>query len=356
MTSTKYIGYVGGVAVAMGVGAAIAAAGQGTAHAESTDSGSKDTTSSSSSSSSSSPNTGPKKPNANSGSKSDSKSDSKPASKPDRHKPLSKLNDNLEKAGEKLNEQVTKTVSTVSKSISESLTKPAAKPATKPVAKPSAEEFEAEQVAKLKNLFTPKQAAAPKPDNTLESEPAAEPTTSTVVSSPKVAAAVETQADTAADTPWSPNPFRPNDPDPTDIPDEIMELRNALMNLTPEALDAFDPFIREATEQIYRGSQIVPWVNAVIPISKILPALAPGLGSGPEGDRARQLIINELIKTTPIGSFAYYGYDIAADLLNLEYPAAALKDQAVATVWDILDPFELAHVKGESGIGNAAGS
>ncbi|MCV7288535.1 hypothetical protein H7J87_24725 [Mycolicibacterium wolinskyi] len=356
MTSTKYIGYVGGVAVAVGVGAAIAAAGQGTAHAESTDSGSKDTTSSSSSK----PNTGPKKPAANAGaktdSKSDSESDSKSDSKPDRPKPLSKLNDNLEKAGEKLNEQVTKTVSTVSKTISDSLAKPATKPATKPAAKPSAEEFEAEQVAKLKNLFTPKQAAAPKPDTSVETEPVAEPTSSTVVSSPKVAAAVETQADTAADTPWSPNPFRPDDPEPTDIPDEIMELRNALMNLTPEALDAFDPFIREATEQIYRGSQIVPWVNAVIPISKILPALAPGLGSGPEGDRARQLIINELIKTTPIGSFAYYGYDIAADLLNLEDPAAVLKDQAVATVWDILDPFELAHVKGESGIGNAAGS
>lgn len=354
MTSTKYIGYVGGVAVAVGVGAAIAAAGQGTAHAESTDSGSKDTTSSSSSK----PNTGPKKPAANTGAKTDSKSDSESDSKPDRPKPLSKLNDNLEKAGEKLNEQVTKTVSTVSKTISDSLAKPATKPSTKPAAKPSAEEFEAEQVAKLKNLFTPKQAATPKPDTSVETEPVAEPTSSTVVSSPKVAAAVETQADTAADTPWSPNPFRPDDqePEPTDIPDEIMELRDALRALTPEALDAFDPFIREATEQIYRGSQIVPWVNAVIPISKILPALAPGLGSGPEGDRARQLIINELIKTTPIGSFAYYGYDIAADLLNLEKPAAVLKDQAVATVWDILDPFQLAHVTGESGIGNAAGS
>ncbi|MHC9291668.1 hypothetical protein ACRCUN_04330 [Mycobacterium sp. LTG2003] len=351
MTSTKYIGYVGGVAVAMGVGAAIAAAGQGTAHAESTDSGSKDT----SSSSSSSPNTGPKKPAANAGSKTDSKSDSKSGSKPDRPKPLSKLNDNLEKAGEKLNEQVTKTVSTVSKSISDSLAKPTTKPGTKPAAKPSAEEFEAEQVAKLKNLFTPKQAAAPKPDSSLETEPVAEPASSTVVGSPKVAAAVETQAD-ANPQPW--NPLRPNDqePEPTDIPDEIIELRNSLMDLTPEALDAFDPFIREATEQIYRGSQIVPWVNAVIPISKILPSLAPALGDTDEARDARQIIINELIKTTPPGSFLYYGWDIAADLLNQEVAGDELKQQFFITAWNILDPFNLAHNDGKSGIGNAVAS
>lgn len=352
MTSTKYIGYVGGVAVAMGVGAAIAAASQGTAHAESTDSGSKDTASSSSSS----PNAGPKK--------SDTKAESKTDSKSDRTKPVSKVNDGRENAGEKIAAHITKTASTVSKSITDSLTKPAAKPVTdkadKPAAKPSAEEFEAKAVERLKNLFTPKEVATPKPgDSALEdksdSEPAAEPASKKATATPTVRTAVETQADTTADTaadaqPW--NPLRPDDqePPPADIPDEIVELRNALMAATPAALDAFDPFIREATEQIYRGTQIVPWVNAVIPISKILPNLAPAV----QGDLdARQTIINELIKTTPIGSFAYYGYDIAADLLNLEEPGARLKDQAVATVWDFLDPFELAHNTGKSGIGNA---
>lgn len=98
-----------------------------------------------------------------------------------------------------------------------------------------------------------------------------------------------------------------------------MDLRDALLGASPEFLD---PLVREATEQIYRGSQIVPWVNAVIPISKILPNLAPALGDDDAARDARQLIITELIKTTPPGSALYYGYDIIADLINLETPAA----------------------------------
>lgn len=321
--STRYIGYVGGVAVAAGVGAAIAVAGQGTAHADSTDSGTKESTSKTSQH----VNAGPKRGETK-------------AANTKRPKPLSKVADSVKDNIEKQADKIEKTAARVTKTVQ------GAKPATpaKPLAakpKPSAEEFEAGQVAKLKDLFNPRQAAAPKPENN-------------TVAAPKVAA-VQTQADAPdSDTAWDPNPFRADDPDPKDFPDAIMSLRKALTDASPDQLD---PFVREATEQIYRASQIVPWVNAVIPISKILPSLAPAIGSDEVAARdARQTIINELIKTTPPGSAVYYGYDIIADVINLEEPGADLKVAAVKTVWDLLDPFELAHNEGNSGIGNAAGS
>ncbi|MGV9797856.1 hypothetical protein ACWDTP_07325 [Mycobacterium sp. NPDC003449] len=340
MASTRYVGYVGGVAVAVGVGAAVAAAGQGTAHADSTDSGSagKESTSSSS------PNTGPKKTGAQ-----------KPdRTKSERTKPLSKINDGIQKTTEKavshVSSQVNRTVGSVSKSISDSLNKAGAKPdkpTTRP-AKPNGAAFESEQAERLRNLFAPKPAATPKPADESAEEPDAKP----VGKIPTVRTAVESQVDTTADAPWSPNPLRPDaeEPEPTDIPEPIMQLRDSLINVTPQALDAFDPFIREATEQIYRGTQMVPWVNAVIPVAKILPNLAPAVGDDSAARDSRQIIINELIKTLPIGSAAYYGYDIAADLLNLETPGAELKQGAFTTVWDLLDPFELAHNTGTSGI------
>lgn len=337
MASTKYIGYVGGVAVAAGVGAAIAVAGQGTAHADSTDKASKDSTSSTSQH----VNAGPKRVAAKTG-------DTK------RAKPLSTFKDSVKDNIDKQADKIEKAAAHFTKAVQDAT--PAKPLAVKAKPKPSAKEFEAEQVAKLKDLFTPKQAAAPKPAPVVEDKPetgsVAQPKSKTLAT-PRVGA-VQTQADTAADGPaWDPNPFRADDPDPKDFPKAIMDLRQALLDASPDQLD---PFVREATEQIYRGSQIVPWVNAVIPISKILPSLAPALGDDDAARDARQTIITELIKTTPPGSALYYGYDIVADLINLEEPGAALKVQAVATVWDLLDPFELAHNKGNSGIGGAAGS
>lgn len=317
MASTKYIGYVGGVAVAAGVGAALAVAGQGTAHADSADGAPK---------------------------KSDSSTSQHVNAGPKRAKPLSKVKDSVKDGIDKQADKIEKAAAHVTKTVQAART---AKPVSaKPKPKPTAEEFEAGQVAKLKDLFNPKQAAAPKPDP----ESVAQPETKTVAA-PKVGA-VQTQADTAEDPAWNPNPFRADDPEPTDIPDAIMDLRNALMDASPDQLD---PVVREATEQIYRGSQIVPWVNAVIPIAKILPSLAPALGDDDAARDARQTIIMELIKTTPPGSAVYYGYDIVADLINMEGPGAELKDTAVATVWDLLDPLQLAHQTGHSGIGNAAG-
>ncbi|CRZ15883.1 hypothetical protein [Mycolicibacterium neworleansense] len=328
--STKYIGYLGGVAVAAGVGAAIAVAGQGTAHADSGDGAAKESTSSTSS-----VNAGPKRGETKAG-------DTK------RAKPLSKVKDSVKESIDKQADKIEKAAAHVTKTVQAA--KPAKPVAVKPKPKPSAEEFEAGQVAKLKDLFAPKQAAAPKPTPVVEEKPdtetVAQPTSKTSVT-PKVAAVQDQAA-----TPWDPNPLRDNDPEPKDIPPEILDLRDALMGAAPNELK---PLVREATEQIYRGTQIVPWVNAVIPISKILPSLAPALGDDDAARAARQTIINELIKTTPPGSAVYYGYDIIADLINLEEPGAELKVQAVTTVWDLLDPFELAHNKGESGIGNAAG-
>lgn len=328
--STKYIGYVGGVAVAAGVGAALAVAGQGTAHADSTDGTSKSSTSSTSQHTKAGPKRGETKAHTK------------------RAKPVAKfkdaVKDNIDKRADKVEKTATKateSANAVTTTITGSLSQVA-----KPKPKPTAQEFETEQVAKLKDLFKPKQAVAPKTETDTATE-------SKTVAAPKLAA-VQTQVDTAADAPaWDPNPFRADDPEPTDFPDAIMDLRQALLDASPDQLD---PFVREATEQIYRGSQIVPWVNAVIPISKILPSLAPALGDDEAARDARQTIIMELIKTTPPGSAVYYGYDIVADLINLETPGAELKDTAVTTVWDLLDPFELAHNKGNSGIGNAAGS
>lgn len=100
----------------------------------------------------------------------------------------------------------------------------------------------------------------------------------------------------------------------------------------------------------------MPWVNAVIPVSKILPKLAPALGDDDAARDARQTIVMELIKTTPPGSAVYYGYDIIADLINLEDPAARVKQQFIGGAWDLLDPFELAHNRPDrSGTGDAAG-
>lgn len=383
-SSTKYLGYVGGVAVAMGVGAAIAAAGQGTAHAE-TDSGAKasskessnqsskeSSTASSASGGSSGVNAGPKA-TTKAGSKPDSKS-----AKSERPRPLSKVSAGVQKAADKAGKdiqragkdiqkavntaaaraekaaartekvsahvtgQITKAASTVSKSVTDSL-KPVTGP-VKPVTKDALKDFEAEQVARLKEIFTPKEAAAP--------QPAPKPDSALEKTTPAVRAAVDTQVDAPADPPWSPNPLRPDDPDPTDFPGAIIDLRDALIGASPDFLD---PLVREATEQIYRGSQIVPWVNAVIPISKILPNLAPAIGDDEAARDARQFIITELIKTTPPGSALYYGYDIIADLINLEAPAADLKYGAVATVWNILDPLQLVHNKDKAvGIGSAA--
>ena len=186
-------------------------------------------------------------------------------------------------------------------------------------------EFEAEQVERLKGLFQGGAAA-----------PAAANVDDDVVTA-------------AAAIPYEPNPFRADVPPPVDVPDSVVGISEQLQTAAGPGLA---PYVREGVEQAYRGSQMVPWVNAIVPISKILPAIGPAA----EGDTAaRQLIVNELIKTTPPGSFLYYGYDLVAELANREEEAHALKVQAFTGVWDLLDPSGILHPPGQPGIGGALG-
>ena len=289
MASTKYIGYLGGAAVAAGVGAAIAVAGAATANADAEADAPKT-----------------EAPKAESGA--------------ERAKPLEKLTDRIEKVAATVTKAATASKPKPSTDVdsSDSKLSDAGVSATQiTVRKPTAKEFEAQQVERLKGLFQPREAMAPK---------------------------------AAADEEGIPNPFRANDPEPVDVPDAVVAVRDQLVGAAPEALA---PYVREGVEQAYRGSQMVPWVNAVVPITKIIPLIGPATGEGPAALDARQAIVNELIKTTPPGSFLYYGYDLVADLANREEAAASLKEQAFAGVWDLLDFGNFAHNDGQGGIGNA---
>ena len=69
------------------------------------------------------------------------------------------------------------------------------------------------------------------------------------------------------------------------------------------------------------------------------------------GDKAAsQRIVNNLIVTIAPVAILYYGYNEIADLVNLEQQALDLQTWAITTAWDILDPFQLLHNRGESGL------
>jgi hypothetical protein len=206
------------------------------------------------------------------------------------------------------------------------LNKPSIKPLAKPEPKPgpSPEQFEAQQVERLKNLFEPKQAAT-------SPVPKATTTTST--------------SDVTAER--DPNPFRAEDPDPTDMPPTVLDAEHALLAWTPEVVR---PYVREGYEASYRFSQMVPYANAPIPISRIIWVLPGLLQGGTDAKDSAQLIVNQLLLTTPPVSILYYGYDEVADLLNIEEQAQADKERFYATAWDTLDPLFLLHNQGNPGI------
>lgn len=145
------------------------------------------------------------------------------------------------------------------------------------------------------------------------------------------------------DAPGS-SPFRPDDPDPTGMPASLVQIRNLVMFALPDPLE---PIFREAFEFVYRGSQMVPFVNAVVPIVEILPAVIQALGGDKSG---AQFTINQLLLTTGPISVLYYGYDEIADLLNVEQAAFAAKQQLYAGLWDALDPAGLLHNVGDGGL------
>jgi hypothetical protein len=306
MVAVRQIGYLSGCAVALGIGAAIAS--QGTAHADSTQADSSAKTADASASTG--VNAGPKR--------------SVGASDTSRPKPLSKIRDNIDGVAAQANTTVTSATHKITTSIGESTQ--SIKPVAKPKPKPSPEGFEAQQVERLKNLYLPKQAAtAPVPT-------AATTTTST--------------ADVTAER--DPNPFRADgEPDPTDMPKAVLDAEDALLERTPEAVR---PYVREGYEASYRFSQMVPYVNAPIPILQIIMVLPGLLQSDAAAKDSAQFIVNQLLLTTPPVSFLYYGYDEVADLLNVEEEAQAKKEDFYATAWDTLDPLFLLHNTGNPGI------
>jgi hypothetical protein len=159
-----------------------------------------------------------------------------------------------------------------------------------------------------------------------------------------VALAASTRAIAAtSDDPGS-DPLRAEDPDPNGMPDPLIQARNFVMFALP---NEFDPIFRETFEFVYRASQMVPFVNTVVPITEVLPALLHALS----GDKAgAQIAINQLLLTTGPVSVLYYGYDQIADLLNIEEAAFAAKEQLYVSLWDALDPAGLLHNVGASGL------
>lgn len=292
MVSVRQIGYLGGWAVALGIGAAF---GAGTAHADSTEAESP----------AESPTESP------AGSPADKTADTPRAT------PLSKIGDRIDRA-------VAQASATLTKPVTKPVVVTRSVVVTKPKPKPSPEQFEAEQVQRLKNAFEPKVTAT---------------TVTGTTTTDRVAADVAAEPDR--------NPFRENDPGPYGIPAEVVAAENQLLDVTPAPLK---PYVREGYEATYRVSQMVPYVNAPIPIVKIVRVL-PGLLAGDEEAKdSAQVIVNQLLLTTPPVSFAYYGYDLVTDLLNVEVQAQASKEQFYATLWDTLDPAFLLHNEGEDGI------
>jgi hypothetical protein len=307
MVAVRHIGYLSGWAVAVGIGAAIAS--QGTAHADSTQADSSKKTADASASTG--VNVGPKR--------------SAGASDTSRPKPLSKIGDNVDKVAARANAAVTSAARNVTASVA--VSKPSIKPVAKPQPKPtpSPEEFEAQQVERLKNLYQPKQAAT--------------------TPLPKAATTITSTAALLPDR--DPNPFRVDDPDPTDMPAAVLEAEHALVERTPEVIR---PYVREGYEASYRVSQMVPYANAPIPITEIIKLLPGLLAGNTEAKDSAQGIVNQLLLTTPPVSFLYYGYDEVADLLNVEEQAQDQKELLYATLWDTLDPLFLLHNEGNPGI------
>lgn len=317
MSTHSYIGYLGRLAVAVAAAAAISAGTPGIAYAETE-------------AASSAADAGPEKPKVDKDTNTTDKVTDDKADDSAEDKTATELEDDAGK-----------------------------KPSPTKKLRQSAEDFEAEQVARLSALFTPRDAATddeeqPSPkrdgdaaedeaavqDSMTEARPVQEPTgqpADEAADGPVTAAA-------AAPVPWNPDPFRPNDPEPDDMPAAVRALRNLLVGA---AAPQFRPYVREGVEAVYRGSQIVPLVNTVVPAYKIVPAFIEAARGNRSG---AQVVINELLKTTGPVSLLYYGYDEIADLANREYEARLLKERFYSTVWDTLDPLALLHVQGEHGL------
>lgn len=340
MASTTYIGYVGGVAVAVGVGAAVAAASQGVANAE-TDTAN---TSAHTATSADTADPGPK-----SGPKADPKGDTTSDPKGDTTSGTESESGSEAEPG--LETDVTATPGR--KTTTASLTKKL---------RQTAEAFEAEQVEKLRAVFTPKPVAAtPQSPNTRSDtrvQAAAEPAQDAALE-PAAADSDAASAVTASPSgvlppgvePTTPSadPFRPEDPTPFAVPALFRNLELAVLD-SPFVSIQYAPYVREGLEFAYRASQVVPVVDTVVPATEIVPQIFAALIGGHGNREATQVIVNQLLLTTQPAALLYYGYDQIADLLNMEFRAQELKEEAYATAWNILDPLHLLHIAGHSGL------
>jgi hypothetical protein len=302
MTSAKYMGYVGGAAVAAGVGVAIAVGGQGTAHAE-TDAPSSETRASSSETRASS------------------------------HEVRNRVERRLAAAEKRVETRLARATerrAAVEKRLAD-------------VDKKLPKFDPAEAVDNLKKQFSAVKApklTVLKSDSVLAGK--ATETARALTPTSSVDSSVDTTAEPSTDAPFT-NPLRSNDPDPTPagMYDPVLRMRDVILGVTP---DFFDPLVREGFEAGYRVSQMIPWVNLPIPLLQI----ADGAIAGDQ--RITQVAINQLLLTLPGVGILYYGYDLIADLLNVEVGAARFKENLYRTAWDTIDFLGILHTKGQSGL------
>lgn len=351
MPSAKYIGYLGGAAVAAGVGAAIAVAGPGTAHAD-TDGAPSSASSSSSSESDSSKS---ESSTGDTAGKAETKTDDVDAG-PKRTSSHDRPRFDPAEAVRELTRQfgVAKPPKVEDETDEDSAEKAEDEPIVD-VDEPIADDDETDQETDQETVSASPPVFQPVSDLATKASEVAAALTKPLT--PTTPAAADTDAEPAEEAaagpvPWSINPFRPMPPEPApnDMPGALWDIEQTVINAFAP-VPFLQPFVREGFEAAFRGSQFIPFVNAVIPAVNIIGQL-PNLASGdPVVFRAAtQSIINNLIVTLHPVSVLFYGYDEVADFINLEYEAQQLKELFYTTAWDILDPFALLHNRGQSGL------
>ncbi|MBX7434455.1 hypothetical protein JDV09_20470 [Mycobacterium sp. Y57] len=334
----RYIGYLSGVAVAAGVGAAIAVSGQGTAHA--------DTPGESSSSPSEKPASDDKGANDNDAG---AEAGPKAGAKFDPAEAVRKLTsqfaaansaepetDSDDEDADVLDDEVAEDSDELDDAVSEDIDEP---DATDELGDNVAEDVAEPEGAEGNSTVFAALTVPSTDDLTLDD------------TEPNLDGAAPTAA-TAGPVPWSPNPFRPMPPEPApnDMPGVLWDVEQNILNAF-EPVPLLQPFVREGYEAGYRFSQMIPWVNVVVPLANIAGQVPNLLSGDPVLFRdASQSMINNLLVTIHPVSVLYYVYDEIADLINLEYEAQQLKEAFYATTWNILDPFALLHNRGQSGL------
>ena len=144
-------------------------------------------------------------------------------------------------------------------------------------------------------------------------------------------------------------PPMPPEPGPNDMPGPIWDVEKAII----KALDPapfLKPFVREGFEAGFRVSQMIPFVNAVIPAINIVnqpptwPALTRRL-SAPGSDH-RQRPHRDLAP----GFGAVLRLRRGCGPHQPRVRGAGAQGVVLLTTWNLLDPFALLHNRGDSGL------